>query len=315
MLTSLFLSFQINTAQAEESYYSHNAIAQHSKLYSESSKVSIPKNTEATAIMSKHNQILKEMEYSVATLNQDVLTQSYAENQKAILEYRLKTQTHIQNIVQAYDAAFVNAMNQAITDLAFENLSLCEGNAIQAMMGAGPSCSGTEVSMQIAAKMDQNSELKDALDGINELAWPQANLQITAQPVLPITGTEYYVDVYEFGSYLLNEQLIAHQKEYQANLNGIMLELETGDEQAIETAKKFREAYLTTLTADGEKLRIALESYALKNAPKDPRLSQIGFCGNVSELGGCQGTDLTKEMIQSLQDNKKWQKALKKSGL
>jgi hypothetical protein len=88
-----------------------------------------------------------------------------------------------------------------------------------------------------------------------------------------------------------------------------------GDKEAFKKAEANRAIYLERLSADGEVLFTTLQKYVAKRGKRNPVVNSFGFCGNVEELGGCQGTDVTEDIISILKSDRYWAKLQSKSGL
>ena len=76
----------------------------------------------------------------------------------------MQVSKHASMLTEDYDKEFSAAMNRAIEGLEFDGtLSVCEGQAIHAMMGTAPKCDGTSFSQSIAQTMDDDAELQSAI--------------------------------------------------------------------------------------------------------------------------------------------------------
>jgi hypothetical protein len=134
------------------------------------------------------------------------------------------------------------------------------------------------------------------------------------QPVTPITGTEYYIDLHSFSSVFLQNSITEHSTWLDHQTDTIIEGLESGDPEALKQAEAFRKTYSERIAADGKKLISTFQTYSEKRAKKNAKLKQVGFCGNVAELGGCSGEDVTDEMVESLKLDRKFLKMISKAG-
>ena len=317
MLPSLFLMLtSISAAESSDlAYYSSNEVAKNSSLFAQAAEISAPQYAQAETNIRKHSQILSEMEFNTAFLQDDGLTEWFQYNQKRIIGYRLQISRHVSFMTDDYDKEFTAAVERAIESIGFEGtVEKCEGNKMQAMMGTAPKCDGQSLDKDIASRIDQDQLLKTALNEINALQWPASQVEEKEQAVTPITGADYYIDLYAFSSKFLQASIDDHGNWLEAQTDSIIEGLESGDSAAIKQAEVFRKAYNERIAADGQKLMSTLNMYAVKRVKKNDKLASIGFCGNVQALGGCTGQDVTAEMIQFLSNDKKFLKTLSKSG-
>lgn len=318
MLPSLFFSLISATANAgtpDLAYYSSNEVAKNSTLFAKAAEVSAPQYSQAEQNIRKYSKTLSEMEFNTAFLQDDGLSQWFSYNQKRIIGYRLQVSRHVSLMTEDYDKEFSSAVERAIESIAFEGtVKKCEGNKMQAMMGSAPKCDGKSLDKDISNIIDNDQELKTALDEINALKWPESQVEEKEQSVTPITGTEYYIDLYVFSTKFLQESIDSHGNWLEAQTDSIIEGLESGDSDSIKQAEAFRKAYNKRIAADGKKLISTFEVYANKRVKKNDKLGTVGFCGNVKALGGCTGQDATAEMMEFLANDKKFLKSLTKAG-
>ena len=80
-------------------------------------------------------------------------------------------------------------------------------------------------------------------------------------------------------------------------------------------AVKQREEYKQRIASSGVQFSEAIQIYSAKRGKKDDRLLSLAQCPNLPNLGGCTGKDITNEFIELIQEDKYWQKSMKKAGL
>ena len=173
MLPSLFFSLVSTTANAEApnlAYYSSNEVAKQSTLF-QMAEVSA-KYSQAEQNIRRYSQILSEMGFNTAFLQDDGLSQWFGYNQKNI-GYRLRVSRHVSLMTEDYDTEFGSAVDRALESINFEGtIKKCEGNKMQAMMGTAAKCDGKSLDKDIASIIDNDQQLKTALGEINALKWP-----------------------------------------------------------------------------------------------------------------------------------------------
>ena len=315
MLPSLFLSLISASHAGEPAYYSSIQVAQNSVLFAQASEVSAPKYSEAEQTIRKYSKTLSAMEFNTAFLQDDGLSTWFVYNQKRIIGYRIQVSRHASFMGEDYDKEFSAAVDRAIETLNHDGeLEKCEGSQIQAMMGSAPKCEGTSVDKDISTLIDNDIALKTALDEINAIKWPEPQVESKEQPVSPITGTHSYMDLHSFSSVFLQRSRTEHSTWLEQQTDSIIEGLESGDSESMKQAEAFRLEYSERIASDGKKLISTFQGYAEKRAKKNAQLKEVGFCGNVAELGGCVGEDVTDEMITYLKLDRKFLKTMKKAG-
>ena len=255
------------------------------------------------------------MDFNTSFVQNPELTTWFEFNQKRILGYRIQLNKHVGLMTEDYDTEFMDAVSRAIAELAPDgNVEKCEGNAMQAMMGSKVKCEGKDISKDIAKKIDADPELQTAIQEINAIAWPVPQVEPKTQPVIPVTGSENYIDLYAFSSRFLQNRLDEHSQWLEEQTDTIIEDLESGDSKAIKKAEEFRKEYQQRIADDGKKFLTDFQAFAEKRSKKYPELGNLAFCANVKELGGCEGKDVSNETITALETNRKFLKFLKKSG-
>ena len=313
----LILSTSLGFAETEDKgYYNETEISKASTLFAEASKISAPQFAKAESTIRQHAGIIKDMETNIALLNDTDLETWFSQNQKYMLGYRLQVSKHATMLTEDYDTEFSSAMNRAIEGLEFDGtLEVCEAQAIHAMMGAAPKCDGTSFSTQLAKSMDNDPTLQAAIESINAIPWPEAKVTLQSMPIVEITGAAAYIDLNTFVRQMMGERMKEHQRWLEQQNDALVEGLETGDKEAFKKAEQNRVLYLDRLSTDGQVLFEALQKYAAKRGKKNPVVQSIGFCGNLEELGGCEGTDATNEVIALLKSDRHWIKLQTKAGL
>lgn len=305
-----------NADEAAQGYYNEAEISKASTLFSEASKVSAPQFAQAESNIRSHTVIIQNMEQNIALLNDTDLQTWFANNQRYMIGYRMQVRKHAYMLTEDYNTEFTNAMVRAIENVEFEGtVDVCQAQAIHAMMGAAPKCEGTSLSKSIAKTMDSDAELKSAIASINGVPWPTPNITVEQKTPTVVTGTENFIQLDIFVDAMLSERMSQQQRWLERQNDGLIEDLENGDKQALAKAEANRQEYLNRLTADGERLQDALIQYAKKRGKKHPTVNSMGLCGNVAEMGGCSGNDITQEVVELLKSDRYWVKIQAKSDL
>ena len=316
MMYLILSTFTAFADPAEKGYYNESEISKSSTLFAEAAKVSAPQFAKAESAIRQHASIIKTMETNIAILNDNDLKTWFTQNQKYMIGYRIQVSQHASMLTADYDKEFSDAMNRAIAELDFDGtLEICAAQAIHAMMGAAPKCDGTSFSKTLAETMDADEALQKAIGSINSVPWPTVNISTESMPIVEVTGASGYINLHTFVEQMMGQRMQQHQRWLEQQNDALIEGIESGDKEAIKKAEDNRSLYLQRLSADGETLFRALQKYADKRGKKNPVVQSVGFCGNVEELGGCQGTDVTSDVIAVLKSDRYWAKVQSKSGL
>jgi hypothetical protein len=301
---------------SEKGYYNETEISKASTLFAEAAKVSAPQFAKAESTIRNHASIIASMETNTALLNDESLNSWFEQNQRYMLGYRMQVSQHASMLTEDYDKEFTAAMNRAIEGLGFEGtLEICEAQAIHAMMGTAPKCDGTSFSTELANTMDNDATLQEALKSINDIPWPTPNVSPESQAIIQVTGDAGYVDLTIFVEQMMGLRMKQHKLWLESQNDSLIEAIEMGDKEAVQKAENNRKQYLERLSNDGEILVNTLEQYAKKKSGKHPVVQSVGFCGNIEALGGCNGENVTAEVIETLKSDRYWAKLQKKSGL
>ena len=316
MMYLILTTFMASAEPSDKGYYNETEISKASTLFAEAAKVSAPQFAKAESSIREHAGIIKQMETNIAILNDTELKVWFTQNQKYMIGYRMQVSKHASMLTADYDKEFSEAMNRAIAGLEFDGtLEICEAQAIHAMMGSAPKCDGTSFSKTLAKTMDEDEALQSAIGSINSVAWPTVTISAQSMPIVEVTGADGYINLHVFVEQMMNQRMQQHQRWLEQQNDSLIEGLEMGDKEAFKKAEANRNLYLNRLSADGEVLFIALQKYADKRGKKNPVVASVGFCGNIKALGGCQGVDVTDEVIALLKSDRYWVKVRSKSGV
>ena len=205
---------------------------------------------------------------------------------------------------------FESAMGRAISHHA-QSRELVECSQARGVMSFGPSrgqsnCEGEDLNAAIASTMDEDEELKSAVESILSVEWPTVDFTPKELPSVPLTGEAPSVRVIALAQAFLSDSLAALEADLERDLIPIQAMLESGEEsakeEALQQAAQRREAYDAQVAAEGERLFEAMEAGLKKQS--------VALCPNPPVFGGCPGDDQTQELIQQLQDSRRFRKAL-----
>ena len=219
-------------------------------------------------------------------------------------------------VVEDFDAEFTSAMERAMRPHA--DAQVCErmvaaGRALPGMparMEKNPACKGEDLNAAIAAAMDADPALKQAVSEITSATWPTVDL--TPTPQAPVGPTEAWIDVRSFIGALAGDRLRQISREDDRDRAEFEMSIAEGASKE-ELARYVQEAEQLTLRTAQARAEVAapllesaeavLEKWSSKGKPA------TGWCVNPAVLGGCSGAAADADLVQALIDDKKVQKA------
>ena len=298
MLSLLFLSTSL---QAEEFYHFDN-IARNSTIFMESSDVGIKNSQKLTGILDNHKRISTALRTSSSMLTDKdlskwdtIIANTHDQNSQV-------AQRFLNQFVQDYSSSYEKQTIKYLKE--HPNAVGCKASPF-----GGGSCIGEDISAIIAKKLDADPILQASVKEVNARTWPVPSLPNRSFPPSALTGTEFYISLDVFAQSLLGKKITGHHKWYQEKFSL----LEPKDPDLNTKANKLYEEFSEKLRQDKNIIEKALKVVVKKNKKKDTRYNSLGYCGNPKSIGGCTGTDITKEVLTSLIENKKAKKIILKA--
>lgn len=295
MLTFLFLSASLFA----EEYYHFDTIATKSTLFAKSAEEGQQKSMTLTTALDNQKRISTALRTTSTMLNDENLRKWDSIIAKEYEQNNQEAQTFLNSFVQDFSDAFEKHTVSYLS--AYPNAVSCK----QSPFGGGK-CVGDDISAAISTKIDANTELQQSIAEIYSREWPKPMLSTKQFPVIAITGEEYFVSLDVSTQALFGKKMAGHHKWYQSSFESLSPE----DAQYKEKAEALYAEFTQKLQQDKTAIDKALAVIIKKNKKKDPRYNTLGFCANPAELGGCAGTDITKEVLQTLIDDKKAKKII-----
>ena len=297
-------------AEAPAGHYHPNDIAGASKVFAGAADSVGPRYEAAAGSLSKVGKGLELLELGALSLGDrapdGLLDWMDATRRQAAGEH-LRLQRHVDLMGEDYSAEFGAALARALESDG-QGLVECGATGIAAMVG-GKNCPGDDANARLAAIIDTDPQLKKAIASIDGIAWPDVSEPSRTWEVVPLTGSASWVQAGVVVRVLLKARLEVHQDNLDRALTAILEDDSRSREDKLAAAKKERAKYADALAADGKVLfaamKTALEKGAKKGAPAD-----VGLCANAPSLGGCAGTDVTRDVVGFLQADKKFGNAL-----
>jgi hypothetical protein len=297
------LSFLIlSTSVKAEEFYHFDNIARNSNIFMESSDVGIKNSQKLTGILDTHKRISTSLRTSSSMLSDEdlskwdtIIANTHDENSQV-------AQTFLNQFVQDYSSSYEKHTMKYLKE--HPKAISCKSSPF-----GGSSCSGHDISADIALKLDADASLQASIKEVNERVWPTPSLPSRSFSPSILTGTEFYVSLDVFAQSLLGKKINGHHKWYQEQYS--LMDSNSPDMNA--KANMLYKEFSSKLKQDKAIIEKALHVIIKKNKKKDPRYNRLGYCGNPKSLGGCTGTDVTEEVLKVLVENKKAKKIILKA--
>ncbi|MCB9684494.1 MAG: hypothetical protein H6738_05200 [Alphaproteobacteria bacterium] len=227
-------------------------------------------------------------------------------------------QAFADRVIEDYDTAFVAAVQRAVEGVDGEVME-CEARVMPASTGPripgmkpqsepNPDCVGEDLNAKLAAVVDADPELAAAIEEILGRKWPV--LTVAAEPQAPIGSGERWLRV--------RDLMVAGAQGPLRAIDRADDEARLRFEAAIEDGATPEQ--LAALEPEAQKVtdetaaaRAALAAPVLEAAAKAMSKwkgeAPAAWCANPEVLGGCTGTDASRELVGRLVDDKRVQKA------
>lgn len=296
-------------------HYAPDSIAQSSQLFRSYAEGLAPKFEALQNSLGRAGRGLEELEQSVLLLGDRAPEEmlAYLEQSRRTANHAfLVAQEHVSLIEADSQGVFEGAMGRAISEVA-EERELVECSQPSGMMAFGPSrgqtnCEGDDLNADIAARMDADPALQQAVQSILSVDWPQVDFTPKTLPSVPLSDedTQGFVQVGALSQVFLSDALAEIEANLERRLAPIQAKLQSGDEagkeEAIREAEEHRAAFNAEVAELGNRLFSAMEAGLKKQT--------IALCPNPPVFGGCPGEDQTAAIVESLQGSRRFQRAV-----
>lgn len=219
-------------------------------------------------------------------------------------------QAFADDLVGGFDAAFQGAVDRAVAKLG--GAVECEGTissgpripGMPAKREPNPQCQGEDLNDELAAAVDADPALKAEIDAVVARPWPDVTL--APEPQAPIGGGARWLSVHDLMTAGAREALLVIEGRDDAARDAIEAKLEQG---ASTEELKALEPEAERIEAETAKARAALAAPVL--AASEAAMAKwkgepaTGWCANPAALGGCTGTDASRDLVGRLVDDKK----------
>lgn len=226
-------------------------------------------------------------------------------------------QAFADQVVDDYDAAFMAAVERAVTGLGGE-VRQCEAEVVTATSGPripgmkpasqpNPDCVGENLNARLAAVVDADPALTAAIDQILARSWP--SLTVDAEPQAPIGPSGRWLWVRDLMVAGARDALTAIDRADDDARAKFEASVEEGASPEALAALAPEARKVTEQTAAA---RAALAAPVLEAAAgamsRWKGESPAGWCANPALFGGCTGDNQSRDLVGRLVDDKKVQK-------
>lgn len=261
---------------------------------------------------------LQNLETGVALLGQDAPEplRAWADSaRKDGLAQFLVARHFVNQVQEDYVGAFEAALKRALSASARgEGVTVCRASSPMLGPGgrSGRACEGEDMNAALAALIDKDPALAEALAEITTRTWPAVTLPSSSQTLVPLTGTTRQISAAKLADAFLADRLQARLEVLEDAQSELDERIEAGEASALAEAERLKAAYLQGVAEDGLALRTAAASALQRAAKKGDAPAEVGLCANPPALGGCPGDDVTEEALDALLADKKLLRALEK---
>jgi len=299
----------------EPAYYHPDDVAGQSAVFRDVANQVAPAFDSAQSTIMTMGQHLESLDTGVALLGSqapDTTLTWRDDSRKQIMGQFLQIQRHLNLLQDDYARVFDEALTRALPQFSDTHTVVeCASGGMQAMLNRrGEACEGTELNSALATAIDIDEQLQSELEEIHSIPWPTVGIDPTPQEVVALTGSENWVSASQIAQHWISDRLDQHMDNYVENIEPLEEAIDSGDEASIRLAEEHQQAYLAAVGAEGQRLW-SLITEALNRSNSGPA-TNVGICANPEGMGACPGEDVTNQIIQLLEDNRKFNRALTK---
>ncbi len=312
-----FLLAGSSPAGAEPGSYHPDYVAPHSQLFARAGGETASRFDQVQVELDAASSALSQLDRDVALCGAraDKSLKSYAAGLRKETAHSFHVlQAFVDVLTQDFEQTFGAALERALPAVEAEyEVSECKAQGVYALMGRN-NCAGKDLNPLLAQRMDADEALKAAVEEILTVPWPQLELTGQPQAAIPITGQERVLRMAPLVEALYAQQVKAVQSRLEEAMEGVEAVMEESDDQdekkkALAEGQALRALYEQEMAARGEVLMNALAK-SLTKLEKKGAAGQVALCPNPEALGGCQGQDVTAELLPLLQADRRLVKTL-----
>ena len=296
---------------ADAGHYHPDAVAAKSALFVEAAGAMGPAFDEAQSELTRLGAALETLDAGVLLLGErapDALRDWAGETRKRTTGWYLQIQRHVGLLQEDFSGEFGGALARAL-EAQEGPVQECGATGIAAIMGGKKQCPGADLNATLAEQLDQDPQLQAFVAEIADVPWPQSTVSPRTWAPVAITGTERWVSADAVLSRFASGALDRRAADLEAALEPLEEGLERGEPGAVERGQGARDAYAGALAADGALLWEAMAG-ALTKAEKKGGPAGVGVCPVPASLGGCEGEDATRAVLDTLAADKRFGKAV-----
>jgi hypothetical protein len=295
-------------------WYSPDQIAGQSKSFAAAADAAGPNYEQLEISLTRYGAALEELELAVALAGARVPAEQAAwaaDTRLQVTAQYLAVQKYVDLLGEDYNRVFEAAVARALPAISGGADAVpCNPSGGLGRMRV-VTCTGTDLSAQIAAAVDQDSRLAKELADINSVPWPTVGVEGRAwAPISLGTGADW-IGLAPTARAVMPDVLKRRQASMADASEAADAAVEQGDTKAIAALQASRTAWLGQLGEDGTALIAALPA-ALARAQKKGGPSGVGICVNPVMLGGCTGIDQGSRLYGTLIADKKLAKVAAK---
>lgn len=259
--------------------------------------------------LARARKAVGDLELGTALLAEDAARTAYAGRlDRSLSGQFLRVQKHVDLLGTDYSRVFGAAVERALPSVApGQTVIQCtQISQVEAMLGKGPRCPGTDISGKVAAAIDADPALQSQIGSILSVDWPTIAVEGEVQAPVALTGTERSVSAAVLARALRPDELRQLDDDRAVALEQLSDALNGDDRAAKRAAVAEGEAvaarWRAGVAALGKKLwpdvKKKLEKAARKGGP-----AGVALCANPESLRGCGLPDATDAVVELLTES------------
>ena len=299
----VYLALSVALAEGPPLWWTESGIIGASALFAKAQARDAAAYEKAQKELEKAKRASSALELADALLPADAARAAYASRvDRSLSGQFLRLQKHADLLGEDYSRIFGGAVTRALP-LVAKGATVTECTQIsqvEAMLGKGPHCPGTDISVQVAALVDADKVLQGQVADLLTVDWPSIKLDGEATAPVASTGTERSVDVARLAKAVYGAELQELDDAREAAIEQLSADLDGNDAvakaAAIKSGEAVRDTWRKGVAALGAKLwpdvKKKLEKAAKRDGPK-----AVALCANPASLGGCGVPDVTPDVL------------------
>lgn len=298
---------------AEAGHYHPDTVAAKSARFTEAAKIMGPSFDAAQQSLTRLGRAVESLDGAMLLLGDrapEALGEWAVSARKRLAGGYLSVQRHVDLVQEDFGQEFGGALARAVAaEGAVYALKECGATGIAAMMGGRSQCTGADRNAALSARLDADPALAAFTEELATIPWPTVEVPTRTAAPVPLTGSERWVAAEALLDAYARGALSARAEALEDALDPLLDRIEAGDAEAVSEGQAARDRYARALAEDGavlwQSMTITLDRAAKRGGP-----ASVGVCPVPVALGGCEGEDASKTVLEVLAADRRFQKSV-----